>query len=114
VAQPAQLAPSSAQGAGPRAGPPVQTRAAAAAAREGAGGGAGDAAGGAPDSPDSEGAGAGPGDGEGADAAATPAQSLQLENARLRSELAEQVRRRSRPPSQRAGAFQVTLDGSLN
>ncbi len=88
--QPAQLGPSPAQGTGPRAGAPVQTRAAAAAAREGAGGGAGDAAGGAPDSPDS--AGAGPGDGDGADAAATPAQSLQLENARLRSELAEQVR----------------------
>jgi len=78
----------------------VQTRAATAAAREGAGGGAGDAAGGAPDSPDSEGAGVGPGDGEGADAAATPAQSLQLQNARLRSELAEQVRRpRGRPAS---------------
>ena len=44
----------------------------------------------APDSPDGEGLGEGLGEG-GPHAGAVPAQSLQLENARLRSELAEQV-----------------------
>ncbi|KAK9846399.1 hypothetical protein WJX81_003004 [Elliptochloris bilobata] len=73
----------------PNQAAPLGSPAQLGAAREGAHEGVGEG-GAAPDSPDGEGLGEDLGEG-GPHAGATPAQSLQLENARLRMELAEQV-----------------------
>ncbi len=96
--QPAQPPPSQAV----PFGSPAQPGEAARAAREGYSEGLDEGPGAAPDSPDGEGLGEGEAGGY---AGVTPAQSLQLENARLRTELAEQVPRSCQMLIQRLASF---------